>query len=261
MAVAPLQPYPNAEQVMNRARAFVNDAFQGGTGRILTDRNPFTVQFLNGALEFLQDRIRNRGVITLEYDNVILSPITPPPVLQPGIQQRVAFNGFFDGATWQKTPALPASCVSVLEVWERQTGAGLPFQPMKQLRPLPDRYQGPWLVNWEYRQDSIVLIGSTVSEDLRIRFQAQLGEIAPATAENPLTNVTIQILCSVNALATVVAYFYARALGAPAAKTMQDDAETLIRLITNRYTRQNQHTPYRRRGFGSRNIGRVNLPW
>ena len=262
MTVAPLQPYPNCESVMNRARAFVNDAFQGGAGRILTDKNPFTVQFLNSALEYLQDRIRNRGVITLEYDNVILSPILPSPTpTQPGLQQQVAYNGFFDGVTWHKTPALPANCVSVLEIWERQTGSGLPFQPMKQLRPLPDRFPGPRLVNWGDRQDRIILLGSTVSEDLRIRFQAQLGEIAPATAENPLSNVTIQILCSINALATLVAYTYARALGAPAAQTMQQDAEVLVRLITNRCTRQNQRTRYRRRGFGSENIGGINLPW
>ena len=246
---------------MDRARAFVNDAFQGGAGRILTDKNPFTVQFLNGSLEFLQDRLRNRGVITLEYDNVILTPITPPPALVPGIQQRIAFTGFYDGAEWHKTPALPQNCVSILELWERQTNSGLPFQPMKQLRPLPDKFPGPRFVNWEYRQDSIILVGSNITEDLRIRYQAQLGTIAPATAENPLSNVTIQVLCSVNALAHVVAYFYARALGAPAAQTMQTDAETHIKLITNRYTRQNQHTRYRRRSFGSRNLGGVNLPW
>jgi len=254
-------PYPNAEAVMNRARAFVNDAFRGGAGRILTDQNPFTVEFLNGALEFLQDRIRNRGVITLEYDNVILSPITPAPTAQPGTQQQVAYNGFFDGATWHATPALPANCVSVLELSERQTGSGLPFQPMKQLRPLPDRFPGPWLVNWEYRQDRIILLGSTVSEDLRIRYQSQLTPIAPATAQNPLSNVTIQILCSINSLAHIVAYFYARALGASAAPTMQADAEVQIKLLTNRYTRQNQRTLYRRRGFGFDNIGRINLPW
>ena len=126
---------------------------------------------------------------------------------------------------------------------------------------IPDRFPGPWLVNWEYRQDSIILLGSTVSDDLRIRYQAQLGAIAPATAENPLSNVSIAILCSINALATLVAYTYARALGAPAAQTMQTDAEALVRLITNRYTRQNQHVPRRRRGFGNKNIGRVNLPW
>lgn len=261
MPVSPLLPYPKAEDVMNRARAFVNDAFQGGRGRILTDTNSFTVQFLNSALEELQDKIRNRGVITLEYDNVILSPITPSPTIGPGTQQQVAYTGFFDGVTWHKTPALPQECVSVLEVWERQTGSGLPFQPMKQLRPLPDRFPGPWLVNWEYRQDAINFIGSTVSEDLRIRFQAQLAPIAPATAENPLSNVSIQILCSVNALAKLVAYSYAMALGAPAAAAMQADAQRYVSLITNRYTRQNQHTRYRRPAFGSRNIGRTNLPW
>jgi len=261
MPVAPLMPYPNAEQVMDRARSYVNDAFRGGAGRILTDQNPFTVQYLNGALERLQKKLRNRGVITLEIDNVILSPITPPPVLQPGIQQRVAFNGFFDGVAWHPTPALPGSILTVLELWERQTGSGLPFQPMKQLRPLPDRFPGPWLVNWEFRQDSIILLGSTVSEDLRMRGQFQLAPIPPATAENPLTNVTIQVLASVEALALLVAYRYARALGAAQAQMMKDDATEEVSLITNAYTRQNQRVPYRRRGFGNRNIGRINLPW
>lgn len=261
MPVTPLQPYPTAEAVMDRARAFVNDAFRGGQGRILTDTNPFTVQFLNSALEELQARLRNRGVISLTYDNVILSGLTPPKVIGPGQQQRVAFQGFFDGALWHPTPALPQECLQVLEVWEQQNGSGLPFQPMTQQRPLQDRCQGPWLQCWEWRQDSIILIGSTVIENLRIRFQAQLAPIAPATAENPLTNVTINILASVNALAKLVAYNYALALGAPAAQAMADDAERYVRLITNSYTRQNQRVDYRRRQFGDGNTDRIRLPW
>src|ERR1700678_2240184 len=262
MPVTPLAPYPVAQQVMDRARAFVNDAFQAGRGRILTNENPFTVQFLNSALEELQQRLRNRGVITLTYDNVILTPITPPPTFGPGQQQRIAFQGFYNGTTWVATPALPQECISVLEVWERQTGAGTAFQPMTQQRPLQDRSQSPWLQSWEYRQDSIILIGSTVTEGLRIRFQAQLAPIAAASATNPLSNVTINILASVNALAKLVAYNYALALGAPAAETMAQDAEKYVRLITNSYTRQNQRVPYRRQIFGDRNNNsRTRLPF
>jgi hypothetical protein len=132
---------------------------------------------------------------------------------------------------------------------------------MQQMRPLQDRFQGPRLIQWEYRQDAIILLGATVSADLRLRMQGQLAPIAPATAENPLSNVSIGILCSVNSLAHVVAYFYARALGAQAAAVMQADAKEHISLITNRYTRQGQHVRRRRRGFGAKNIGGVNLPW
>lgn len=261
MSVSEQIAYPTAEQVMNRARAFVNDAFQGGAGRILTDRAPFTGEYLNSSLEELQARIRNRGVITLEYDNVILTPITALPVPNPAVQIYVSFDGFFDGTKMNAVPALPGNCLQVLEVWERQTGSGLPFQPMKQIRPLPSIIQGPWLNKWEFRQDRINLCGSTVTEDLRIRHTASLQPISPATTENPWSNVTIRILASINALAKIVAYNYALARGAQAAATMKADAMEYTKLITNAYTRQNQRTHYRRRRAGDRNIGGVNLPW
>ena len=261
MAISGQQPYPTAEQVMNRARAFVNDAFQGGAGRILTDRAPFTVEYLNSALEELAQRIRNRGVISLEYDNWILSPIAALPAPNPAVQIYVSFDGFYDGYKMHALPALPGNLLQVLEVWERQTGSGLPFQPMKQVRPLSSANQGPYFREWEFRQDRINLRGSTITEDLRIRFTAALQPISPATAENPWANVTIRILASINALAKIVAYNYALARGAQAAETMQKDADKYTSLITNSYTRQNQRTPYRRRGFGQRNIGGVNLPW
>jgi hypothetical protein len=261
MGVTPGQAYPTAQAVMNRARSYVNDSFQGGAGRILTNRAPFTVEYLNGALEFLQDRIRNRGVITLEYDNVILSPILALAQSNPNLQQQVAFQGFFDGLEWHATPALPANCLSVLEVWEQQIGSGLPFKRMGQVRPLPSIFQGPWLNKWEYRQDRIILTGSTINEALRIRYQGSLQPIPIETPENQWANVSVQILASVNALATVVAYFYARARGAKESAIMQTDGEAMIKLITNRYTRQNQRVLYRRRGFGDKNIGRTALPF
>ena len=261
MGVTEQVAYPTAEQVMNRARAFVNDAFQGGAGRILTDRAPFTVEYLNSSLEELAQRIRNRGVITLEYDNVILGPITALPAPNPAVQVYVSFDGFFDGTKLNKLPVLPGNCLQVLEVWERQVGSGLPFQPMKQARPLPSYLQGPWFNQWEFRQDRINLCGSTITEELRIRYTAALQPISPATTENPWSNVTIRILASINALAKIVAYNYALARGAQAAATMKADAMEFTKLITNAYTRQNQRTRYRRKRFGEQNMGGVNLPW
>lgn len=264
MPTSPLLPYPKAQDVMDRARAYVNDAFRGGAGRILTDQNPMTVQFLNGALETLQRKIRNRGVITLTYDNVEITPCTPNPSPAPGQQQYVAYQGFFNGSVWIATPKLPGNVLIMLDVWERQTGSGLAYQQMARTQTLQDARPGPWLGEWEWRQDMIVTRGSTVSMDLRIRFQGQLAPIPAATAENPLSNITINILASVDALGHNVAYLYARSLGTapPLLAVMKGDAGDATSDITKAYTRAGQHTQTRRRGFQSgRNGGRGTLPW
>jgi hypothetical protein len=255
MAVLPQQPYPTAGAVMNRARSFVNDSYLGGKGRILTNLAPFTAEYLNSALEELQDRIRNNGVITLTKDNVIVSPILALAQPDPSQQILLAYTGLYVNGGWQKQPVLPGDLVSIERVWERQTGSGLPFVHMTQpMEGLPSIYQGPHLRFWEYRQDGIAMVGSTVTADLRLRYQMQFGSIAPdvvsPTGNDSWNNIEIGILCSVNALATIVAYVYARARGAQGAPIMSADAEKHIRLIINRYIRRAQSIHYNRKSYG-----------
>lgn len=262
MSIQTQTAYPNAQQVMNRARAFVNDAFRGGAGRILTDQAPFTTEYLNAALEELQDKISTNGVITLIQDNIILSPITPVTGSNPAQKLFIGYNGFFNGTNMVSLPRLPSNLITIDKVWERQTGSGLPFKEMTQpMEGLPSILQGPWLNVWEYRQDAIYLTGSTIAEDLRVRGQIRF---VPVSAEDndDFANVEINILASVNALATLVAYNYARARGAAAAQQMQADAEKMMRYIVRRYTRRAQGVYYNRRGYGESGDRRgVNLPY
>jgi len=247
---------------MNRARAFVNDAFRGGQGRILTNQAPFTVEYLNAALEELQDKLGENGVITFIQDNIILTPITPLATPDPAKELFISYDGFFNGTAMVSKPFLPSNVVAVEKLWERQTGSGLPFQPMTEpMEGLPSILQGPWLNYWEYRGDSIYLTGSTQTEDLRMRAQIRQVPIAAADAGD-LDNVEIQILASVNAMATLVAYNYARARGANAAQLMAADALKMMRYIVRRYTRQKQSTPYNRRAYGESGDRRgVRLPF
>jgi hypothetical protein len=241
--------YPTAEAVMNRARAFVNDAFRGGKGRILTDTASFTIEFLNAALEELQDKIGNNGVITLIKDNVILGPLTPIAEPDPSIQTWVGYTGYYDGTEMHALPVLPSDLRAVFEVWERQVGSCLPFTPMQQPQgPLPSKYQGQWLNLWEYRQDRINMIGSTTTEEIRIRYESRQQTITDA---DTLANTQIGILSSVNALATIVAYVYARARGAQAAATMQADYAIQMRYIVRRYTRRAQEQNFQRRPYSA----------
>jgi hypothetical protein len=248
MSVVPQSAYPTAEQVMNRARAYANDAFRQGKGRILTDTAPFTIEYLNGALEELQDKLGNNGVISLTTDNIILGPIGPLPGPDPAVQIFVGYTGYFDGYAMHALPALPSNLISVKEVWERLVGSGLPFKQMGEPQgPLPSILQGPWLNQWEYRQDAIYMTGSTQTEELRIRGEIRLGTLTDA---NDLATTQIGVLASVNALATLVAYNYARARGAPAAQIMAADALKFQKYIVKRYTRLKQEINYQRQPHG-----------
>jgi hypothetical protein len=254
MPVTGSTTFPTAQQVMDRARAIVNDTVSGGAGRILTNQAPFSVQFLDGALEELQDRIRNNGVVTLVRDNVILRNVTP--VIQPNVQTQtfISAQGYYDGTTVHATPFLPGDLITLLRVWEMQTGSNFGFTEMTQATEgLPSCLQGPYLNMWEWRDNKLCMIGSTETEDLRIRYIAQLQPIGPSTDENPWTSVSIAIPASIEALATLVAYRYARARGGMATPAMQTDAMAYVKLITNRYIRQAQRVPYSRMPYGGYN--------
>jgi hypothetical protein len=265
MSTVTVVPYPTAQAVMNRARAYVNDAFRGGAGRILTNAAPFTVEYLNGAFEELQDKIGNNGVITLEKDNVILTPIPPIASPDPAARVKIAYTGTFNGLVWAATPFIPGDCVSVKKLWMRQTGSNLPFQMIGQAREgLSDQFpNNQFLTCWEYLTDMIVLTGASAACDIRIRYECRQPVIATETPENLWDDISINILASVNSLATIVAYLYARARGAQAAPQLQQDGERMMRYIVRRYTRRAQGVPYRRPAYddGVSNSGGTGVPW
>ena len=239
--------YPTGEQVMNRARAMVNDAWNGGAGRILTDSAPFTVEYLNSALEELQDDLANNGAITLTIDNVILTPITPVAAPDPSVQVSVSYEGYFDGQVMHAAPALPADLAIVDCLWERVTGSNDSFAPMHEAESaLTSRFQGALLRDWEYRSDAIFMVGSTQTEDLRLRYQTRFPTIGAGVN---LSSVQINVLASVNALASLVAYNYARARGAAQAQMMKADAKEQKDRILNRYVRHNQGKPCYRQPY------------
>ena len=230
---------------MNRARAYVLDSFQGGAGRILTDTAPFSIEYLNGALEYLQDKLRDFGAISLIYDNYIMTPITPVVNINPQVQVFVGFTGYFDGTTMHALPTLPAGMLVPLVLEETMTGSGLPFYPMGQPQQgICSQYQNQFLGEWEWRAssagDALWMPGATTSRDLRLRYTAQLQPISPSTTENPWSNVSILVQASVEALAHLVAYRYVRARMPMNAGILKADADDALRSIMNRYVQQSQ---------------------
>jgi hypothetical protein len=253
--------YPTAGDVMKRARAIVNDAYRGGKGVILTDIAPFTVEFLNSALEELQDRLGNSaGEIILTWDNIILTPITPVAI-NPATQIFVGYDGFFNGTVMVPKPVIPSNVISIKKVWERVTGSNLPFKEMSPvMENLPSINQSNYLQYWEYRQDRLYLTGSTTTEDLRIRGEIRQLDISANDAAS-LADVQISILASINAMASIVAWHYADARGAMAADKMAAKKEYFIKQIRRRYSRSAQGINYARKPFGDTDYRSVRLPW
>ena len=241
---------PIAENVLQLSRASVNDMLRTNAGAILTDTAPFTVIYLNAAIRRVQRELANNGITSNIRDNVIITPLTPAASADPSVQVYVSQLAYFDGVNMNPTPLLPNDLIMPLEVWERQTNSAAQFQLMTQPQEgLRSRMPGSYFGQWEWREDRINMNGSTITEDLRLRYEAAIPRLTVPIAPATYGNVTIPIVDSEDALAAAVTLQYARTRGSAMrqeAKTWYDDE--MYQLI-NRYVRRDQRIAYRPPGF------------
>jgi hypothetical protein len=242
--------YPLAENVLNLARSAVNDMLRGTSGSILTDTAPNTNVYLNAAVRRVQRELANNGITSNLRDNVILTPLTPAGASDPDTQVYVSQAGYFDGANMNATPTLPADLIVPLEVWERQTNSGAQFQYMPQPQEgLQSRIPGSYFGQWEWREDRINMTGSTITEDLRVRYEAAISRIAIPVAPATYSNVTIPITDAEDALGAAVALQYARTRGSAMRQEAQQWFMDEMFQLINRHVRRDQHVSYRPSGF------------
>jgi len=250
MADAQTGQYPIAENVLNLARAGINDMLRSTTGSILTDTATFTNIYLNAAVRRVQRELANNGITSNLRDNVILTPLTPAVGSDPSIQVYVSQIAYFDGANMNPTPTLPADLIIPLEVFERQTNSGAQFQYMPQPQEgLQSRIPGSYFGQWEWREDRINMTGSTMTEDLRVRYEAAIARIAVPVAPLTYANVTIPITDSEDALAAAVVLQYSRTRGSAMRQEAQQWFMDEMFQLINRYVRRDQHISYRPRGY------------
>lgn len=243
------------------ARSLVNDTFAGATstpgeGQILTDTAPFTIPMVNSAIRELYRELGNNGVATLIRDNFILSGITPingpagVGIPNPEVQVSITFAGYFDGTNTNTALKLAPDCLGVVRMWETPTNSGLPMIDMYQTEGgLPSRYQYSNLRDWEYRADGIYMVGSILTQDVRIRYVCQLpGNVTGAGTD--FASLSVPILDSADALAWKIAKFYSFRLGADALAFADQQAQEAVRQLINRQVRAKQGTDYHRPAYG-----------
>lgn len=242
--------YPTAEQVMRLARAIVNDMLRTRDGFTLANQKPYTIEYLNAAIEDVQEFLANNGITSNVKDNVILTPLTAVPTISPATQVYVGIDGYNDGTTLHATPKLPVDLILPLKAWERQTDSNGQFLEMNQPQDgLPSRNQGPNFGLWEWREDRIYLIGATSSRDIRVKYEASLATIADTS---DFATTVIPIRGGKRALAFGVAEYYAIARGAPQQALAAEKKLENMQQLVNRQVRKDQRIAFRCRGYRDR---------
>lgn len=253
------------QNICNLIRALINDSQSGltatpGEGQIFTDNpavSPFVQPLLNSSIREMYRELRNVGDPTLVFDNIIVTGITPinSPTnglgsYDPAVQVYLSFEGYFDGVSINNNLLLPEDVITMERIWERQTGTNDVFVPMTQPQfGLPSRYQGPRLLEWEWRNNKVWMCGSTQTNDLRLRYWGALPQFFSQTLDFNATFVPI-IDC-VDAVAYKTAAKYAAMLGSPTAEMYKQEAIEQMRQLKLSQIRRQQAVNYQRPVYGN----------
>ena len=241
--------YPVAEDVMELARAAVNDMLRTAAGSILTDTAPFTIPMLNSAVRRTQRYLANNGLLSNVVDNAILAAIPVVGNQDPATQVTISATGYFNGVNTFSNPVLPPDLILPLSLAQRQTGSGAQYTPMTPAKgPLMSRVPGPYYGEWEWRQDQICMIGSTNIMDIRVRYEGRLARISK-TAD--LTQTTINIRDGEDALAFGLVRLYAFSRGAAQRQEAQAAWVAECDELINRYVRKDQRIAVRPQGYAA----------
>lgn len=240
--------------VLDLTRVRINDAIASINGDILTDTQPFTQVMANAGWRTLQEFLANLGY-TRSKQEVILSAIPPVTSCDPAVQVSLSWSGYYNGSGYNVppyAPALPQDMILPLRLWERCSSSIGYFIPMEQaLDGLPAGPKLPINGFWEWREDAIYMPGSTVIEDIRMRYAAYLPDFIDQ-GNTPWYDLPVPIMRSKTALA----YYIAAEAAAPRAdldaQSFIDKGDQAARLIFNREVQQKQRTTATRRPYGRR---------
>lgn len=178
-------PYPIVNDALNLARTRINDAIQSIGGEMLTNTQPFTQVMSNGAWLKMQKFLASLGYSRVRK-RVVLTGFPIVGSQDPASETILNWSWFFDGVSYwipPNTPVLPQDMIAPLRIGERQspgfqatlTTGSRGFTPVE-LAPDGnlDWRKRPWNGWFDWRNDEIIMPGSTSPMDLEIYYAASL---------------------------------------------------------------------------------------
>lgn len=233
-----------------------------GTGKKYTDA--VLMPHVNSAYRGLQRALKATGATEFKVDESFLT-IPALSGMDASAQVQVSYTGMVIKSDSQNPPtfvvpptgALPQDMLVPLKIWERQTGSADQFVPMSDMTStggLPSISQGMRLGVWEWIGDSIALVGSQQTNDLRIRYE----RVYPALSDG---SSQVLVLNSEDYHAFTVAAMVAKSRGGQQVQEWDAAADECKEKLIAAYTRQQQGVGRRSRAFSSRrgfsNSGRI----
>lgn len=227
MPVVSTTAYDQAEDVLTLARSLLNDA----AGAVFSDA--VLLPFLNSAYRALQRELAEEGVSVLVSQQDLDLPLT----------NGVTVTELSDVSS----PQLPTDLLAPHQLWEQAAGSSDLFIPMEKITSgLPNFQPSTYLRMWEWREDTIQLIGATQEITVRVRYEKSLPALVQGT--DP-----VQIRSSIDPLAYSVAALAARSRGAQAlSMDMMGAAQMSTNNLIERYVRPEQFKGRRRKPYGHR---------
>jgi len=225
MPVLSTTAYDQTETALNLTRALINDA----AGSVFNDAT--LMPLLNSAYRALQRELAEAGV------SVLVSQVDLDLPLTNGLTVTELSD--------TSSPQLPTDLLVPHQLLEQQANSTDLFVPLEKIvGGLPNLEPGAFLRMWEWREDTIQLLGATNEVTLRVRYEKVLPQLVLGT--DP-----ILIRASNDALAYATAAVAARARGARAlAADMQGAAMEAIQKLIERYIRPEQFKARRRKPYG-----------
>lgn len=246
-------PYPTIDEVMDIARARVNDMMNDTAGDLLANDAPASQTYLTAAWKWYQARCDTAGVQTF-IKSIMLYGLPARATNDVGNESWITWAGVSDGVNQYTGPVLPQDMISPKSIWRRryQTpdssgGNTLNTSPLNLMVQATDGLP-VWLDTnvYDWRDDGIYFYGTTFAQDWKLRYSAYR---LPLDITMPDTVVPM-MFCE-DCLGARIAFEFANSRGAVQAPAMEAWAETAFNTVSQRATRIKGRQNIRRQGYST----------
>lgn len=254
MPVVQTTAYGTVEDILLDARAIANDMAIPG-GDVLTDNAPFSIPFVNQSYRRIQAYLAQYGVETYSTYTWLLN-IPANTTGDPESRVIISDSGTEiitpSGANESSyaNPILPDDLVAPVRLRERPNGttnyAVLMRRPNDGVRSQDQAVGTTYLRQWEWIDDTIVLLGCSEAQDVELKYEKHLPILSSVDDTVPIRGVD-------NAAAYRVAWAFGKSRGSVIADTFGAEGQVELDLLVNRSARERQRIRHRRRPYsGSR---------
>lgn len=258
MSVSYPTRYPNLQGMMDLFRSSINDDGGGQDGPqgglIATNTAPFTLPFLNNAIQWVYRKLRNIGDPALIIDNYLLLGIPALTGPNPAVQVSLGFLGYFDGFENHSQWTLPSGAMGIDRAWERVSGTGLDFYPIREAPDgLQPRQQTSTMRQYEWRGNAMWMPGALETVDLRLRCKITLPPVLGPNLD--FSNTYVPILDSEDAIVDRMLVRYARRFAPEQLPDAMAASAQSIFELGREVSRAAQRKQNRRQDFGEEAVG------